>query len=119
MENGPVHGDSMHDMKLVTISKGGQISIPADVRRRWGAAKLLLDDRGGELVVRPLPSDPIDAAMGSLAGLGLNSDQLRAQARADEQAAEQRRYGRLSPDQAAQVGRKKLKAAVRPNRGGR
>jgi bifunctional DNA-binding transcriptional regulator/antitoxin component of YhaV-PrlF toxin-antitoxin module len=55
-------------MKQATISKGGQVSIPADVRHRWGTNRVLVEDRGDELVFRPLPLDPIAAARGSLRG---------------------------------------------------
>jgi bifunctional DNA-binding transcriptional regulator/antitoxin component of YhaV-PrlF toxin-antitoxin module len=52
-------------MQILRISKGGQISIPARIRRRWGAQRLLLDDRGNELVIIPVPTDPIAAVRGS------------------------------------------------------
>jgi AbrB family looped-hinge helix DNA binding protein len=55
-------------MKQATISKGGQVSIPAEVRHRWGTNRVLVDDRGDELIFRPLPMDPIGAARGSLQG---------------------------------------------------
>jgi AbrB family looped-hinge helix DNA binding protein len=56
-----------HDlMRQTTISKGGQVSIPADIRHRWGTRRLLIEDRGNELVFRPLPDDPIAAARGAL-----------------------------------------------------
>jgi len=57
-------------MKQATITKGGQVSIPADVRHRWGTNRVLVDDRGDELVFRPLPMDPIGAARGFLRGGG-------------------------------------------------
>ena len=43
-------------MKHATISKGGQVSIPAEVRHRWRTNRLLIDDRGSELVLRPSPT---------------------------------------------------------------
>lgn len=74
-------------MKLrARISRGGQISIPAAVRRRWATDNVLIEDRGGdELVLRPLPADPIAAAIGSvpLPG-GMTSERLRAEARKEE-----------------------------------
>lgn len=53
-------------MKQARISKGGQVSIPAEVRHRWGTNRVLVDDRGSELVFRPLPEDPIGAARGAM-----------------------------------------------------
>ena len=81
-------------MKQATISKGGQVSIPADVRHRWGTNRVLVDDRGDELVFRPLPMDPIAAARGSLRGVGTSeptSDAARRQTRKEEADATTRR----------------------------
>jgi len=71
-------------MKTTAITTGGQIQVPADVRRRWGTRNVIVEDRGGSLVVRPIPDDPIRAAAGSLAGDGPTSDEIRAQLRAEE-----------------------------------
>lgn len=74
-------------MKQTTISKGGQVSIPAEVRHRWGTNRLLIDDRGDELVFRPLPMDPIGAARGALRRHGggePTSDETRRQTREEE-----------------------------------
>lgn len=76
------------------ISKGGQISIPAEVRRRWGAQRVLIEDQGDALVLRPLPDDPFRAALGSLPlPGGMTSDGLRAEFRAEEEAADERKWG--------------------------
>ena len=74
-------------MKRMTIriSKGGQVSIPADIRRRWRTDRLVLEDRGDDLVMRPLPEDPIRAARGSLRlSDGMTSDELRRLAREED-----------------------------------
>jgi AbrB family looped-hinge helix DNA binding protein len=74
-------------MKQATISKGGQVSIPAEVRHRWGTNRVLVEDRGGELVFRPLPLDPIAAARGSLRGGQAGeptSDEARRRTRREE-----------------------------------
>jgi bifunctional DNA-binding transcriptional regulator/antitoxin component of YhaV-PrlF toxin-antitoxin module len=75
------------------ISKGGQISIPAAVRHRWGTTTLAVDDQGDRLVIEPAPDDPIAAAEGALAAefAAMDSSRLRRAAREDEQAAEDRR----------------------------
>lgn len=70
---------------LARISKGGQISLPASIRRRWGTDRVWIEDKGNAVVVRPLPADPISAARGSLhLPKGLTSDRLREMARAEE-----------------------------------
>jgi bifunctional DNA-binding transcriptional regulator/antitoxin component of YhaV-PrlF toxin-antitoxin module len=83
-------------MKTVMISKGGQISVPAAIRKRWATTRLFLDDRGDEIVLRPAPEDPIAAARGLLKGkLRYTSKELRQMAREDELAAEERKWGRF------------------------
>jgi bifunctional DNA-binding transcriptional regulator/antitoxin component of YhaV-PrlF toxin-antitoxin module len=74
------------------ITTAGQVSIPADVRRRWDTDSVVIEDYGDHLVVRPRPSDAIEAARGALKGKGRNisademirimdEDERRAQAR--------------------------------------
>jgi bifunctional DNA-binding transcriptional regulator/antitoxin component of YhaV-PrlF toxin-antitoxin module len=83
----------MHMKMRMRISKGGQISIPASIRHRWGTATLSLEDHGDRIVLQPAPDDPIAAAEGALAGElgGLDPVRLRRRAREDEQVAELRR----------------------------
>ena len=74
------------------ISKGGQISIPASIRHRWGTSTVALEDHGDRVVLQPAPDDPIAAAEGALADEfgDLDAGRLRREAREDEQAAERR-----------------------------
>jgi bifunctional DNA-binding transcriptional regulator/antitoxin component of YhaV-PrlF toxin-antitoxin module len=73
-------------MKTTAISKGGQVSIPAEVRHRWGTGRVVIEDRGNALLIRPIPDDPIGAAVGSLAGRRPSSDELRTRLREEEAA---------------------------------
>lgn len=75
------------------ISKGGQVSIPAAIRHRWGTSTVVLDDQGDRIVLEPAPDDPIAAAEGALAAElgGIDLARLRSAARADERAASGRR----------------------------
>lgn len=75
------------------VSRGGQISIPAPIRRRWATSTVVLDDLGDHIVVAPSPDDPIAAAYRSLEAEFDNVDiaRLRRLAREDEEAAEARR----------------------------
>jgi bifunctional DNA-binding transcriptional regulator/antitoxin component of YhaV-PrlF toxin-antitoxin module len=77
-------------MKKAKITTGGQVSVPAEVRRRWQTNVVALEDLGDRLVLRPLPPDPIAAARGALEGR-ISSAGLRERARSDEAAAERRR----------------------------
>jgi hypothetical protein len=77
----------------VRISKGGQISIPAAVRRRWATSVVTLEDIGERIVIEPAADDPIAAAEGALAEQfgDLDVARLRRSARRDEASAERRR----------------------------
>lgn len=52
--------------KMLRISRGGQLSVPAAVRKRWGTSTVVAEDHGDHLVVRPAPDDPVEAAFGAL-----------------------------------------------------
>jgi bifunctional DNA-binding transcriptional regulator/antitoxin component of YhaV-PrlF toxin-antitoxin module len=75
------------------ISKGGQISVPAPIRHRWGTSTVVLDDQGDRVVIEPAPDDPIAAAEGALARefATLDVARLRRLARDDERSAEERK----------------------------
>jgi len=53
-------------MAIVKITTSGQISLPAPVRNRWGVSRVVVEDEGDRILIRPLPDDPIAAACGSL-----------------------------------------------------
>ena len=75
---------------MTRISRGGQVTVPALVRQRWETERVALEDHGDYLLLRPLP-DPVAAFVGFAAGRGApTSEQLRAQSRAEEAAAEDR-----------------------------
>jgi bifunctional DNA-binding transcriptional regulator/antitoxin component of YhaV-PrlF toxin-antitoxin module len=79
--------------KRLVISRGGQVSVPAAVRKRWGTRAVTAEDHGDALVLRPAPDDPIAAVRGIFAkemSRGPTIDELRAQGRAEEAEAEER-----------------------------
>lgn len=78
-------------MKVRKITAGGQVSLPAAVRARWGTNAVQVEDRGDHVVLKPLPDDPIDAARGAVKGRIGRTAELRDRARKDEAAAEARR----------------------------
>lgn len=86
---------SMFMKRRMKISKGGQISIPARIRKRWGTTTVTLEDRGEEIVLKPAPDDPIAAAAGAFAGegRGIGLDTIRREEREAEQEIEERKYG--------------------------
>jgi bifunctional DNA-binding transcriptional regulator/antitoxin component of YhaV-PrlF toxin-antitoxin module len=79
-------------MKIAKITTGGQISLPAELRRRWGTQRVRIDDEGDHAVVRPVPDDPVAAARGAWKHLvTVPTEELRRIAREDERRAEERR----------------------------
>lgn len=70
------------------ISRGGQISIPAPIRHRWATDRVLLEDRGDAILVRPVPADPIAAARGMFRGLGPSSDEMKELERQEDERIE-------------------------------
>ncbi|MGH2974824.1 MAG: AbrB/MazE/SpoVT family DNA-binding domain-containing protein [Solirubrobacterales bacterium] len=77
------------------ISKGGQISIPAPIRKRWGTGTVTLEDRGEEIVLKPAPDDPIAAVAGAFAdeARGPDLDTIRREEREAEREIEERKHG--------------------------
>jgi bifunctional DNA-binding transcriptional regulator/antitoxin component of YhaV-PrlF toxin-antitoxin module len=82
-------------MTRLKISRGGQISVPARIRHRWGGSTIALEDHGDHVVLRPAPEDPIAAARGALKDLigDVTSEDMRRAARAEDEELEQRRWG--------------------------
>ena len=79
------------------ITGAGQVSIPAEVRHRWGTSTVAIEDEGDRIVLRPVPDDPIAALRGSLADLRTDitaADAVRA-ARDEDIEAEEEKWKRL------------------------
>ena len=88
-------------MRVARISQGGQIQVPAEVRRRWGTLNVVIEDLGDEISIRPVPDDPITAALEPPISLArFTSEQLMHISREEEIAAEERKWG----DAARRVG---------------
>jgi len=85
---------SMLMKKRMKISRGGQVSIPAPIRKRWETKTITLDDQGDQIVLRPAPDDPIEAAAGAFAGegRGIGLDTIRREEREAELEAEERKF---------------------------
>lgn len=81
---------TLHLMRKYKVTGGGQVSLPASARNRWKTRSVMVEDLGDQVVIRPLPDDPIAAARGALKGR-ISSNTLRARARADEARADARR----------------------------
>lgn len=88
--------DFMSMKKRTTITRGGQISIPAAVRHRWSTSAVTLEDQGERIVIEPAAEDPVAAAAGSLSQFfpqGVDLDAIRSGIRSDEQEAARSSFG--------------------------
>ncbi len=74
----------------MTVSRNGQVSIPAEARSRWNTRQVIVVDLGDRVVMRPVSDQPVDELEGKYSGRGPNSDQIRRQARRDETARARR-----------------------------
>jgi bifunctional DNA-binding transcriptional regulator/antitoxin component of YhaV-PrlF toxin-antitoxin module len=55
------------------LTTGGQITVPAHVRKRWKTERVTVEDRGDHLIVRPMPEDRA-ARIAALRGIWKVSD---------------------------------------------
>jgi bifunctional DNA-binding transcriptional regulator/antitoxin component of YhaV-PrlF toxin-antitoxin module len=77
------------------ITSAGQVSLPAEVRHRWDASAVLIEDEGDRLVVRPVPTDPIEALRGILKESGradISVSEAIQQWREEDNAAMERKW---------------------------
>ncbi len=79
------------------ITAAGQVSIPAEIRHRWGTSTVAIEDEGDRIVLRPVPDDPIAALLGVFAarpGEPSAAEAVRA-AREEDIEAEEDKWKRL------------------------
>lgn len=69
---------------VMTISRNGQVSIPAAARSRWQARQVVVVDLGDRVVMRPLVDDPIEALQGKYQGRGPSTDVARRRSRMED-----------------------------------
>jgi len=77
------------------ITSAGQVSLPAEVRHRWDASAVLIEDEGDRLVVRPVPADPIGGIRGILKDkvtVKISTDEAMRRWRAEDNAASERKW---------------------------
>jgi len=76
---------------VMTVSRNGQVSIPAETRARWHADKVVVVDLGDHIVIRPALKDPVSELRGKYAGRGPSSEQVRRRARREDVEHDKRR----------------------------
>jgi AbrB family looped-hinge helix DNA binding protein len=58
-------------MNIIKVAVKGQIVIPAELRKRYHITKgtrVMIIERDGEIILKPLLSNPIEEAMGMFEG---------------------------------------------------
>lgn len=81
----------------VKVTASGQISLPAQLRRRWQVDEVLVIDKGDYALIRPSPQDAVSQLRGSLPQSGLSTDDARAQEREFETRLEDERWSSSTP----------------------
>lgn len=76
---------------VMTISRNGQVSIPAETRSRWKARHVVVVDLGDRVVMRPLVEDPVGDLEGKYRGRAPDSERARQQARSADATHERGR----------------------------
>jgi AbrB family looped-hinge helix DNA binding protein len=61
----------------MTVSRNGQVSIPAETRARWNTRRVSVVDLGDRVVMRPISDDPVAALQGKYARRGPPADAAR------------------------------------------
>ena len=84
----------MERTMIAKVTTSGQISLPAPVRKRWRTARVVIEDEGDRVMVRPLPNQPVAAACGSLERRGPAAETVRARERSAAAPRECRRASR-------------------------
>ncbi len=74
----------MNEAHVMTVSRNGQVSIPAVTRARWNTRQVVVVDLGDRVVMRPLGDNPLDEAEGKYRGRGPATDRARQRARGEE-----------------------------------
>jgi len=79
---------------VMKVTASGQMSIPADVRRRWQTDRVIVIDTSEGLVVRPFDPDHVRSLRGKYRQwVNETTEQARRAARAEEAEVEERRAG--------------------------
>ena len=78
---------------VMTMSRNGQVSVPAQTRARWNTRRVLVVDMGDRVVMRPLGDHPLQELRGKYGGRGPCVDVVRRDARRDEATRAKSRLG--------------------------
>jgi AbrB family looped-hinge helix DNA binding protein len=98
MRMAAIDDERVHHMKVTTA---GQVSVPAEVRRRWATSRVKITDEGDRLIIEPEPDNPFADLVGVLAGVvdRVAYDELKASERDIETERDRRRYPRIAEEE--------------------
>jgi hypothetical protein len=89
------------------VTTSGQVSLPAEIRRRWNVSRVRLVDHGDHVTLEPIPDDVFAATIGMFADpAGPSSDEIQAAERIAGAKREERQL----------AGLRRLPAGRRPTR---
>lgn len=69
---------------VMTVSRNGQVSIPAQTRARWKTRQVLVVDLGDRVVMRPVGDDPVGDLRGKYAKQGPSTSRARRDSRRED-----------------------------------
>lgn len=69
---------------VMTVSRNGQVSIPAETRARWNTRQVLVVDLGDRVVMRPVGDDQVGDLRGKYAKQGPTTSRARRDSRRDD-----------------------------------
>lgn len=81
----------MTTSRVMTLSRNGQVSVPAEVRTRWNTRRVIVIDLGDRVVMRPASRRPIEEVRGRYRDRGPTADAARRAERAQEAVRATRR----------------------------
>lgn len=77
----PYNAVMVETSHVMTVSRNGQVSIPAGTRARWKTRQVLVVDLGDRVVMRPVGDDPVGDLRGKYAEQGPSTTRARRDAR--------------------------------------
>lgn len=92
----PIHNVSMRGkVWRHKITRAGQVSVPAEIRERWGVTQVIIRDEGDRIVMRPASDNPLEALRGLLKGKrrpAISATDAIRQSRRDDNVAMDRKW---------------------------
>jgi bifunctional DNA-binding transcriptional regulator/antitoxin component of YhaV-PrlF toxin-antitoxin module len=69
---------------VMTLSRNGQVSIPAETRARWNTRQVLVVDLGDRVVMRPVGAEPVGELRAKYGKQGPTTSRARRESRQED-----------------------------------